>query len=139
MSNQRIIHINCDNVSYEPRVKDVNKEDLDHYFNITNDIYNEKYNLIIGAKKNYMIYQNGILLGYCHAYSYAMNIIRSYMSIKMQKNKNYKVVIKEVDNMIKVYFYEVREGYIYNSDSLIDKYRIIDIPKIELKHKEKQD
>ncbi len=113
------------------------ESDFNKYGAMTIDeIYHNQFNVIIGRKKSYLLYHNGDLRGYCHSFDFGIDVIKSLMSRKVLPNHNYKLIIKQVDSMTKVYFYEVTEGYMYNSNSLLDKFRLVKMPKIELKYQE---
>jgi hypothetical protein len=123
------IHLSPDKIVYEPKQMEGEGGNL----TITRDIYKDAFNVIIGRKKSYLLYQNTSLLGYCLSGSFGMEVIRNLISNKIEKSKTYQIIIKNVDNMKKVYLYEVQRGMIYNSYPLIEKYRLVEIPRVELK------
>lgn len=110
--------------------------------NIGRDIYDKTSNVVIGSKKSYLLYQgyNYDLMGYCHAMSFAMDVIKSRISSKLVEKNKYEVHMKKVKigtkYEYKIYLYQISEGWIYNGLTLLDKFKIVEIPKIEIKYNE---
>lgn len=132
MSNVVTINVTPDKITHDP----TQAEGGSHGLHITKDIYLDFFNVIVGRKKNYLLYQNGNLLGYCHSGSFGMDVVRSLMSNKIQKDMKYQIVVKKVEKMHKIYLYSISEGYIYNSYPLVEKYRLVEVPKVEIKYRE---
>lgn len=120
-----------------------NELKMDPY--ITKDIYNDNSSVVIGNKKSYLLYQgsNYDLMGYCHSLSFALDVIRSRMSSLITSPENkYQIHIKKVKQNInneyryefKFYLYQQTEGWIYNGLTLLNKFKITEIPKIEMKY-----
>jgi len=111
-------------------------------FHIGRDIFEKTSNVVIGGKKSYLLYQgsNYELMGYCHALSFAMDVIKSRISGKLIEKHKYEVHMKKVKigtkYEYKIYLYQVSEGWIYNGLTLLDKFKVVEIPKIELKYNE---
>src|SRR6185503_2680010 len=65
---------------------------------IGRDIYEKTSNVVIGGKKSYLLYQgqNYELLGYCHALSFAMDVIKSRISSKLLEKNKYEIHMKKV-------------------------------------------
>lgn len=123
------INISFNKVEYEPS----RNSTLDSIINIDKDIFKNFHNVVIGDKKCYNLYQNANLIGYCHSLNFTLDVIKSYISNKIDTTKKYKLIQKQADiNTIKLYLYEVSPGYLYNGHTLIDKYMIQTIPKVEL-------
>lgn len=122
------------NMIYVPPLSGNKSEvNLDKYLNITENICKEKHNIVIGTRSSFLLYQDGVLQGYCNNKERSMDAVRAIIASKMQENKKYKVTVVQVENMTKVYLYEVSEGYMWNSDYTVTKFRIIEVPKVELK------
>jgi hypothetical protein len=107
---------------------------------IGKDIYDKSSNVVIGSKKSYLLYHgsNYDLMGYCHALSFAIDVIKSRISSLIIEKNKYEVHIKKVKigtkYEYKFYLYQLNEGWIYNGYTLLDKFKIVEIPKIELKY-----
>lgn len=135
MSQTTSVLIDGKNIVYAPSLSNNKSEvNLDKYLNITETISEEKKNnIVIGTRSIFNIYQDGVLQGYCNNKERSMDAVRAIIATKMQGNKKYKVTTVPVDNMTKVYLYEVSEGYMWNSNYVVAKFRIIEVPKVELK------
>lgn len=132
--SQTSVLIDGKNIIYVPSLNgNKNEVNLEKYLNITETISKEKHNIVIGTRSSFLLYQDGVLQGYCNNKERSMDAIRAIIASKMQGNKKYKVTMVPVDNMTKVYLYEVSEGYMWNSDYVVAKFRIIEVPKVELK------
>lgn len=119
-----------DQVVYEP--KTAKKHD---FIDIDRDIWDPFFNIVIGRKVSYLLYRSGNLQGYCHSLKYGMDVIKNMITSQIEKGNTYKIVIKKDEKLYKIYLYQVVEGYIYTSNNLIEKYRLLEIPRIELKNK----
>lgn len=127
------ITITPEKIIYDPAVPS-----MDKCLHIDKRIYHDSFDVITERKKSYLLYVNGELLGYCQSGSFGMEVIRSLMANKIHKNQEYKVDVNEVDKMFKIYFYQLNEGTIWNSYTLVDKYRLVEVPRIQLKYKEEK-
>lgn len=117
------------------------KDNEDLQLHITRDIWNDNSKLIIGKKKSYLLYHGSDykMLGYLHSMSYSLDVIRSQMAKHITKGNQYEIHVKKVvenkEVAIKFYLYEKSQGWIYNGLTLLDKFKIIEIPKIDIKYK----
>lgn len=111
---------------------------LDPQIHITRDIYQDNSNVVIGKKKSYLLYHgnNYELFGYCHSLSFAMDVCRSMMANSIKTDKKYEIHLEKVsDGQLKVKLWEYKEGWIYNGIDFhpIEKFKIVEVPKVELK------
>lgn len=130
----QIIKISKKNVEYN------SKENLNEHYDLaehlTRDIFDEKSSIIIGNKKSYLLYRgkNYDEVGYCYSIGYSMDVIRTEFAQLMSKDKQYEIHIKKLSpTEYKIYLYEYSLGYVYNGLTLIEKFKIREIPKIEKK------
>lgn len=114
------------------------KENLDDNYDLaehlSRDILSEKSSIVIGNKKNYLLYRgkNYEEVGYCYSMGYSMDVIRTEFAKLMNPDKNYEIHIKKPSpTEYKIYLYEYSEGYIYNGLIFLDKFKVREIPKIE--------
>lgn len=113
---------------------------IDFQMHITRDIWNDGSNVVIGKKKSYLVYQ-GLdyqMLGYMHSLSFAIDVIRSRIATHLEEGKKYEIQIKRVNegnaNAMKIYLYVQAPGWIYNGLSLVTKFKIVEVPKVELRY-----
>ncbi|MEX0596293.1 MAG: hypothetical protein WD512_07310 [Candidatus Paceibacterota bacterium] len=108
---------------------------------ITKDIFSDNSNVVIGKKKSYLLYHgfDYKMLGYMHSLSYAIDVIRSRIATHISNEndkKKYEIHVKRVKentvNVIKIYLYVAAPGWIYNGLSLVNKFKIVEVPKVEL-------
>lgn len=106
---------------------------------ITRDIYNDNSNVVIGKKKSYLLYHgfDYKMLGYMHSLSYAIDVIRSRIATHLKDSKQkYEIHVKRMKentvNVIKIYLYVAAPGWIYNGLTLVNKFKIVEVPKVEL-------
>jgi len=112
------------------------EEAINPQIHITKDIFDDTSNVITGRKKNYNIFQGSgyKMVGYCYSLSFAMDVVRSMMAQQIKKGVKYEIHIKKISSEeIKIYLYEYIRGWIYNGLSLVDKFKIMEVPKVEMK------
>lgn len=120
---------------------DVDADDgINFQSHITRDIFNDRSNVVIGKKKSYLIHQ-GLdyqMMGYMHSLSFAIDVIRSRIATHLEQGKKYEIHVKRMKenmaNVIKIYLYVASPGWIYNGQTLVTKFKIIEVPKVELKY-----
>lgn len=136
MSTCRIKLNNPNDIKYDTN----NFEDaIDFQMHITKDIWDDNSSVVIGKKKSYLLHQglNYQLMGYLHSLSFSIDVIRSRIATKLEKGKKYEIHVKRVKennvNIIKIYLYKLSPGWVYNGLVLVDKFKITEVPKIEMK------
>lgn len=114
------------------------KENLDEHYDLaehlTRDIMREKSSTVIGKKKSYLLYRgkNYEEVGYCYSMGYSMDVIRTEFAKLINPDNKYEIHIKKPSpTEYKIYLYEYSTGYIYNGLTLLDKFKVREIPKIE--------
>lgn len=117
-----------------PNKIDCMKKDTLFSFDNTNEFYNKTCKLLIHDDKfTFILNKNGVQLGSSNTLAFMFNIIKQDIASKTEKGKSYKVVHKELSSSIhKIYLYEQTAGWIYNGYTLLDKYVITNVPKIDL-------
>jgi len=120
---------------------DVNADDsINFQSHITRDIFNDRSNVVIGQKKSYLLHHgfDYKMMGYMHLLTFALDVVRSRIATHLQEGKKYEIHVKRMKenqaNVIKIYLYVASPGWIYNGLTLVDKYKIIEVPKVELKY-----
>jgi len=136
MSTCKIKLNGLDDIKYDTKKFE---DAIDFQMHITKDIWDDTSSVVIGKKKSYLLHQgvNYQLMGYLHSLSFSIDVIRSRMATKLVKGNKYEIHVKRVKennvNQIKIYLYEVSPGWIYNGLVLVDKFKITEVPKIEMK------
>tara|TARA_R100001163_G_scaffold64213_2_gene57940 strand:+ start:14056 stop:14472 length:417 start_codon:yes stop_codon:yes gene_type:complete len=115
-------------------------EAMDLQMHITKDIWQDNSSVVVGKKKSYLLHQglNYKMIGYLHSLSYSLDVVRSSFAKNLKVGEKYEIHIKKIKednvNSIKIYLYKLAPGWIYNGLSLVDKFKIIEVPKVEIKY-----
>ena len=129
--NKVDILVSFEDIQYLPK----EAEGLENGLHIGKDIWHEFFSVIIGRKKSYLLYQDNVLKGYCHSGSFGLEVVRSLIASQLKRDRPYRITVKQLDKMVKVYLYEISEGRVWNSEYTVSKFRLEEVPKIELKRR----
>jgi len=130
MSNYQTIKIDTESgTNYSS--EEVKKE-LGGFFGVGKEIiaHNDQEMMIHDDKYTINLYRNYKLLGHCYSIDYAMEIIKYEMVQQIEENRKYKLEVSE--NKQKVKFSVLNEGYLYNTYTLLDRFEMQKIPKLNL-------
>jgi hypothetical protein len=120
---------------------DVDADDgINFQTHITRDIFNDRSNVVIGNKKSYLLHHGPDyqMMGYMHSLTFAIDVVRSRIATHLDAGKKYEIHVKRMKennaNVIKIYLYVASPGWIYNGLTLVNKFKITEVPKVELKY-----